>query len=206
MTGEDVHFKRGFSCVACHGGDGSVAEKERSHDPARGWTGAPKGKAVVDLCGKCHSEAGATFMRNFNPAMRVDQVTLYRESHHGKKVLAGDDRAAVCVDVRGLRPAQPLDLTVRPNTPDGVAPNRDGLGESLIEQLREPALQGMALGADREVHRRTDAGDLDGRSDAEPHSDLDVEQQDHAHHDQIDGHAREHAAEVFKPSLFHAAT
>jgi predicted CXXCH cytochrome family protein len=120
VTAEDVHFKRGFSCVSCHGGDGSVAEKEKSHDPARGWVGAPKGKAIIDVCGKCHSEAGASFMKNFNPAMRVDQVTLYRESSHGKKVLAGDEKPATCASCHGNHGVLPVKDPKSPVYPSNV--------------------------------------------------------------------------------------
>lgn len=99
LSARDIHFRRGLTCTACHGGDGAAPAKEQAHDPARGYRGAPRGTAVLDACGRCHSDP--SYMRDFNPTLRVDQVALYRESHHGRKLLAGDAAAATCTSCHG---------------------------------------------------------------------------------------------------------
>ncbi|HWP36206.1 MAG TPA: cytochrome c3 family protein [Gemmatimonadales bacterium] len=79
----DIHAERGFGCVACHGGDAS-AEGFESMDPARGFIGRPRGQTLLNVCGRCHSSA--EFMRRYNPALRVDQVTEYLSSVHGQRL------------------------------------------------------------------------------------------------------------------------
>jgi hypothetical protein len=37
-------------------------------------------------------------MKTFNPAIRVDQLSEYRTSMHGKRNAMGDDKTAVCID------------------------------------------------------------------------------------------------------------
>jgi predicted CXXCH cytochrome family protein len=91
---EDVHRDRGFSCVDCHGGDGTVTEKDRAKDPARGYRGRPVGMAEVETCARCHSDAA--FMRRFMPRQRVDQAAEYAVSAHGRGLAAGDLNVATC--------------------------------------------------------------------------------------------------------------
>ena len=112
LAGKDIHFRRGMACISCHGGDGVAAEKEKAHDPAKGYRGAPKGTAVLDTCGRCHSDPA--YMKDFNPAIRTDQVALYRESHHGKKLLAGDGAVATCVSCHGNHGILPADDALSP--------------------------------------------------------------------------------------------
>src|SRR6478752_2377997 len=53
----DVHQTHGFSCVDCHGGDASAAEKLAAHNAAKGYRGKPSGKDVITVCARCHSDA-----------------------------------------------------------------------------------------------------------------------------------------------------
>jgi hypothetical protein len=99
LAPEDIHFKRGFTCTSCHGGDGSAPEKEKAHDPAKGYRGAPKGLAVIETCGRCHSDLAR--MRDFNPNIGVDQAAQYMESHHGRTLKSGDTAVATCVSCHG---------------------------------------------------------------------------------------------------------
>ncbi|NIR43340.1 MAG: hypothetical protein GWN99_05320 [Gemmatimonadetes bacterium] len=90
----DVHAAQGFDCVACHGGDATVAGMG-AMDPAAGYLGVPEGEDVLSVCGRCHSSA--QFMRRYDPSLRVDQVAEYRTSVHGQRLLQqGDDRVATC--------------------------------------------------------------------------------------------------------------
>lgn len=92
---DDVHAGLGFGCVECHGGDASAAGFA-SMDPAKGFIGRPVGRQLLQVCGRCHSDA--SFMRRFNPAARVDQVAEYGVSVHGQRLLGmGDAKVATCV-------------------------------------------------------------------------------------------------------------
>jgi len=105
--GDDIHFLKGLSCHDCHGGDpaaGLEGDPDAAHDVKKGWTGKPAHKGIPGFCGRCHSDA--SFMKKFNPRARVDQLSEYRTSVHGKRNAEGDDRAAVCTDchqVHGIR-------------------------------------------------------------------------------------------------------
>src|SRR6266542_4499138 len=69
----DVHRERGFSCVDCHGGDPTAAERSAAHDPGRGFIGKPAGQGQIAACARCHGDA--VFMRRYSPSQRVDQAT-----------------------------------------------------------------------------------------------------------------------------------
>ncbi|MDP2603089.1 MAG: cytochrome c3 family protein [Deltaproteobacteria bacterium] len=91
---EDIHAVKGFGCVSCHGGDASDTEMS-AMSPAKGYIGKPTGTKIVDVCGRCHSDA--RFMRQYNPALRVDQVTEYYTSVHGRRLKEQkDSKVATC--------------------------------------------------------------------------------------------------------------
>ncbi|UCC81768.1 MAG: hypothetical protein JSW46_12240 [Gemmatimonadota bacterium] len=97
----DVHSD--FGCVGCHGGDAQEFSM-LAMDPARGYVGIPEPREVESLCGRCHSDA--EFMKRFDPAFRVDQVTEYRTSVHGSRLASvNDQRVATCV---GCHPAHSI--------------------------------------------------------------------------------------------------
>jgi len=83
LFSEDIHAVKGFGCVSCHGGDASDPEMS-AMNPAKGYIGKPTGTKIVDVCGRCHSDA--RFMRQYNPSLRVDQVTEYYSSVHGRRL------------------------------------------------------------------------------------------------------------------------
>lgn len=95
----DVHGRRGFSCVDCHGGDASTSDKARAMSPAAGFRGKLTGQTQVQACARCHSDAA--LMRKFAPKQRVDQATEYAASVHGKRLAAGDGRVATCASCHG---------------------------------------------------------------------------------------------------------
>src|SRR5262249_18636502 len=70
----DIHNAKGLGCVACHGGDAHAPGME-AMDPAKGFLGKPTRQQIPALCGRCH--ANATFMKQHNPSLRVDQVAEY---------------------------------------------------------------------------------------------------------------------------------
>ena len=88
----DVHAETGFGCLACHGSGG-----RDELNPRAGFLSAPVRTEIPNLCGRCHSDAA--FMRQFNPALRVDQVSEYWTSVHGTRLReSGDTAVATCVD------------------------------------------------------------------------------------------------------------
>ena len=90
----DIHKAKGFGCVACHGGDGKSAEMD-AMDPAKGYVGKPGRGQLAQVCGRCHSDA--RFMKQYNPALRVDQVAEYATSVHGRRLRElADPKVATC--------------------------------------------------------------------------------------------------------------
>ena len=68
------------------------------------------------VCGRCHSDA--EYMRQFNPALRVDQVAEYRSSTHGRRLAASDDpnvaTCASCHVAHFIKPADDPASSVHP--------------------------------------------------------------------------------------------
>ncbi|MHB0972139.1 MAG: cytochrome c3 family protein [Thermoanaerobaculia bacterium] len=102
----DIHAKAGLSCHDCHGGnpDPALAENvSAAMDAAfakNPFVGSPERGGIPDFCGKCHSSP--QYMRRFQPAARVDQVSEYWTSRHGLGLKRGDTAVATCVDCHGI--------------------------------------------------------------------------------------------------------
>ncbi|NOX37580.1 MAG: hypothetical protein GXO78_08590 [Calditrichaeota bacterium] len=92
----DIHLRVGLSCAGCHGGDPTSDDMDIAMDPARGYVGIPDKREVPRFCGKCHSDIN--FMRQFRPQVETDQEEQYYTSRHGKLLLKGDTKVAVCTD------------------------------------------------------------------------------------------------------------
>ena len=95
----DVHQRSGFTCVDCHGGDGSSDDMEKAMSKSHGFSGKLKRTAIPNLCAKCHSDANV--IHKVKPQQRVDQLAQYQTSMHGKLLAKGDDAVATCVDCHG---------------------------------------------------------------------------------------------------------
>lgn len=112
---QDIHRVKGLGCVSCHGGDANEAGME-GMDPAKGYIGKPDRRQVIQVCGRCHSDA--RFMKQFNPSLRVDQVAEYATSVHGRKLRESNDpRVATCVSchtAHTIRPPSDPGSTVHP--------------------------------------------------------------------------------------------
>ena len=115
----DIHGKRGLSCVNCHGGDETQSDKRLAMNPAAGFIGKPRPAAVASFCGKCHSNAG--FMRGYNPALRVDQEVEYKTSVHSRLVAQGDTKPATCISCHGNHGVLAVKDTNSPVYPTRVA-------------------------------------------------------------------------------------
>jgi len=101
----DIHAQRGLTCVSCHGGDATADEAEKAMSKKAGFKGKIEHKQVPQLCGSCHSDP--TYMRQFNPGLRTDQLSQYKTSVHGTRLAAGDTKVAVCVDCHSVHDLRP---------------------------------------------------------------------------------------------------
>jgi hypothetical protein len=152
----DIHFRKGITCAACHGGDATNDDMEESMSKEKGFIGVPTGLQAARICAKCHGNqfnmlvnsvhgstkgkgmiinscitchgihnitsvkspgskvsgknlvalcsgchSNASYMKNFNPGIAVDQHEKYKTSVHGKKVFQGDNKAANCASCHG---------------------------------------------------------------------------------------------------------
>jgi predicted CXXCH cytochrome family protein len=97
---DDIHLSRGLSCNDCHGGDPTQDDKLAAKDPRKGYLGRPRTVDIPAFCGKCHNDA--SFMKKFNPALRVDQEKEYSTSVHGKLLRTGNEKVATCISCHGV--------------------------------------------------------------------------------------------------------
>jgi len=112
---QDIHAQKGLTCVSCHGGDPTSNDPDKAMSPKAGWKGTIDRKQVPQLCGSCHSDPA--YIRQFNPSLRTDQLGQYHTSVHGKRLVAGDAKVAVCTDchsVHDLRAPSDPRSTVNP--------------------------------------------------------------------------------------------
>jgi len=111
----DVHKAKGFGCVACHGGDTQATGME-AMDRRKGYIGKPTRAQIVSVCGRCHADA--SFMKRYNPALRVDQVAEYASSVHGRRLRElADPKVATCVSchrAHSIRPPADPQSSVHP--------------------------------------------------------------------------------------------
>lgn len=94
-SSKDIHFRKGLSCVDCHGGDADLEDMEEVR-MASSYRGVPDHLEVPVFCARCHSNA--SYMRDHNPSLPTDQFDKYRASAHGKLLLERrDPKAADCI-------------------------------------------------------------------------------------------------------------
>lgn len=100
----DIHAQKGLTCASCHGGDPTKADMD-AMSKAAGFRGKIERSRIPELCGRCHSDA--TFMRQYNPSLRTDQLSQYKTSVHGKLLAKGDLKVAICTDCHGVHDLRP---------------------------------------------------------------------------------------------------
>jgi cytochrome c3-like protein len=119
LFADDVHAKAGFTCVFCHGGDARQESQEDAHDLKKGFIGKPKPQQIPQICGKCHSDPA--LMKQYDPSQRVDQLSEYWTSGHGKMLAQGDTTVAQCASCHGAHGIQPVKDARSPVSPTRVA-------------------------------------------------------------------------------------
>ena len=115
---QDIHAQKGLTCASCHGGDPTKADMD-AMSKAAGFRGKIQRKQIPELCGHCHSDGA--FMRKYNPSLRTDQLAQYKTSVHGKLLLQGDTKVAVCIDCHGVHDLRPASDSRSPISPLNVA-------------------------------------------------------------------------------------
>jgi predicted CXXCH cytochrome family protein len=113
-------------CITCHGAHGIVSVKNPS-SPVYPLN-------AVKTCSKCHSDAA--FMRNYNPALPVDQIEKYRTSVHGTLNAKGDPKPAECASCHGshdIRSAKDVKSSVYATNLPSTCAKCHGNGEYMKE-------------------------------------------------------------------------
>lgn len=90
----DIHYKQGISCSACHGGDNKSDDMDLAMSKKAGFVGVPKGNQISEKCSACHSDS--EFMKKYNANLSVDQMDLLTNSVHGKLSVNGKERIVQC--------------------------------------------------------------------------------------------------------------
>jgi len=115
----DIHLSRGLSCNDCHGGDPTKDDKNAAKDRTKGYLGRPQTVDIPAFCGKCHNDA--SFMKKFNPALRVDQEKEYATSVHGRLLKTGNTKVATCISCHGVHGIRAVSDALSSVYPSNVA-------------------------------------------------------------------------------------
>ncbi len=147
---QSVHAAEELSCAACHRGRAETLDVDAAH--GGDFRALTDRRREPGLCAECHSDLAR--MRPYN--LPIDQLAVYRTSHHGEAVARGDTRAAVCSDCHGAhevrRPGDPASPAHPRNLPatcggchgDPELMGRYGLDADLVAAYRE-SVHGRAL-------------------------------------------------------------
>ena len=147
---ESAHQREGVTCVSCHGGDPAAESVAGAH--SKSFRGSFDRKQAVELCSTCHSDPQQ--MRPYG--IPTDQHALYLTSAHGKKLMQGDTRVAVCTDCHGnhrvLSAKDPASPVFRQNIPDTCGRCHEnanlmkvyGLSANIVAEYRQ-SVHGKAL-------------------------------------------------------------
>ncbi len=104
----DVHWQKGIQCHDCHGGDAKEVDFRKAHFKDSGFRSIKSPADIPDFCGHCHSDP--SYMRNYSPSPRTDQVATYWTSGHGQKLKeTGDKDVATCVSCHGSHDVRAVD-------------------------------------------------------------------------------------------------
>jgi hypothetical protein len=90
----DIHYKNGLSCAACHGGDPTSDDQNISMSAERGFKVRVTRDAVGEYCARCHSDAA--LIHKYSPQQPVDQLALYGTGVHATKPAGSDSVGATC--------------------------------------------------------------------------------------------------------------
>ncbi len=92
---QDIHYKKGISCSACHGGDNKTDDMDKAMSKSAGFKGVPKGNDITQACIACHADAQK--MQMYGAKIPTNQFELLKASVHGKLALNGSERIVQCI-------------------------------------------------------------------------------------------------------------
>lgn len=88
----DVHFRKGISCSACHGGDSKEEDMDKAMNKSIGFIGVPRGGSVMNICAKCHK----------------DEYAALSKSVHGQSATGKGAIISNCVTCHGIHNIAPV--------------------------------------------------------------------------------------------------
>ncbi|MEW5799157.1 MAG: cytochrome c3 family protein [Bacteroidota bacterium] len=115
----DVHFKKGISCAACHGGNSTSDDMDVAMNKNAGYSGVPKGDDISQRCASCH--ASSEKMKVYNSSLPTYQWDELQKSVHAKTSVNGKEHIVQCTTCHGSHgivspknpasPVYPLNVT-----------------------------------------------------------------------------------------------
>lgn len=102
---DDVHAQAGLSCHDCHGGNPDPKlsdDQSRAMDPKFKNPFIGKPKRAAIPEFCGRCHSSPAIMQKYQPGARVDQVREYWTSKHGIALRKGDSKVATCVDCHGV--------------------------------------------------------------------------------------------------------
>lgn len=96
---KDIHFKKGISCAACHGGNSTSDDMDIAMSKKAGYLGVPKGDAISASCAQCHSSQEK--MKKYGSSLPTDQWSELQTSVHSKISFTGKEHIAQCTTCHG---------------------------------------------------------------------------------------------------------
>ena len=122
---EDVHAKAGFTCANCHGGDPTQERHGRGARRKKGFIGKPTHQQIPAVCAKMPQRRG--LMKQFNPSLRVDELSEYKTSKTRADAGPGRPRTwpnarAVTAHMGSSRSRTPVRPSIPPGSPRPAIP------------------------------------------------------------------------------------
>ena len=96
----DVHFNKGISCSACHGGDSNSDDMELSMSKEKGFIGVPTRGVRINSCINCHSNA--QIMKRYGSTIPTNQYELLKLSVHSKNIIGGEGFIVDCISCHSV--------------------------------------------------------------------------------------------------------
>ncbi len=115
---QDIHFKKGISCSACHGGDSKSDDMDKAMSKDAGYKGVPKGNEITQACIRCH--ANSEMMKKYGSKIPTNQFELLKASVHGRLAINGAERIVQCITCHNAHGIVEVDNPASPVYPTNV--------------------------------------------------------------------------------------
>lgn len=115
---QDIHFQKGISCGACHGGDSQSDDMDKAMSKDAGYKGIPKGNDITQACVRCH--ASSEMMKKYGSKIPTNQFEMLKASVHGKLAIDGTERIVQCITCHNAHGIVEVDNPASPVYPTNV--------------------------------------------------------------------------------------